>query len=74
MNDYKNVGTYPVELASGEVVPVGEFVALSAEALKDTHNQGHIEEGRLLLASKHEDAAEEDAPSAEDTKEKKGGR
>jgi len=79
VDKFKNVAVYPVELADGTVVPVGEFVTINADALKDAHNAAHIEEGRLLMESKAEDAAPESESEPEPepvapAEEKKGGK
>jgi hypothetical protein len=48
MSRYKNVGSHPVELTGGQMVGIGEEVALDSEAEADEHNQIYIEEEVFL--------------------------
>lgn len=72
---YKNTGTYPVELADGRIVPVGEFRVINEKQIGDEGNQLHITEGRLTLSSEEASQAEvtTQPEAAKETTGKKGG-
>lgn len=51
--EYKlSLTSVPVELASGQPVGPGEIVTLSAEDLKDPHNQALVDQELLLPIEK----------------------
>jgi hypothetical protein len=70
--EYKNTGVYPVELADGRIVPVGEFRKLNEKQLEDEGNQLHIDEGRLTRASEPEAEAASEEGSKESTSKAEG--
>lgn len=70
---YKNTGVYPIELADGRIVAVGEFESLTAKQLEDEGNQLHITEGRLTLASTEPEAVVGGTAAETTTSGKKGG-
>jgi hypothetical protein len=46
--EYRNVGTHPEDLHDGRIVEVGGFVILTAEELREPHNQRLVAENVLI--------------------------
>lgn len=58
---YRNISTHPVDLADGANVGVGEYCLITAEDIKDPHNEDLIA-SELLLAV--DDLAEDERKKA----------
>lgn len=68
MKEYINVGQHVTDLASGQMIGIGETVTLSAADEREPHNARQIESG-TLIAVEH---PKEDTKKSSGTKAKEG--